>query len=260
MMKRLTLLLAVTFALVLHARRSDACSDDPESALGLYAPIPALSATAPTNTRIWLPQSQEWDAPRLDPATVTITEGTTTISADATRVIVAGEIDRDVWIFTPVAPLTPGASVVVKVGTEIATTFVVGPAADLDAPSPPMIRKVDVDSGYFGGFTCPEPSRVVVTVGETAAMLVLAEGTGTALPSRVLGMTDADQIGAVALAEGDHALRLLAIDIAGNTTVVPVPSFTVPEEQSGCSATTGSGGWAAALVAMLVLGRRRRRR
>jgi uncharacterized protein (TIGR03382 family) len=257
-MKRFTLV-AVTFAILLHARRGDACSDDPETALGLHAPIPAISTTAPTNTRIWLPQSLEWDAPRIDPATIVITEGTTTVSADATRVVIAGEIDRDVWIFTPLTPLTPGASVVVKVGTEIATTFVVGPGEDVDAPPPPVIRKVDVDSGYFGGFTCPEPSRVVVTIAETAAMLVLAEGTGTALPSRVLGMTADDQIGAVALAEGDHALRLLAIDLAGNTTVVPVPSFTVPEEQSGCSATSGAGGWASALVAMVVLGFRRRR-
>jgi MYXO-CTERM domain-containing protein len=258
-MKRLAILLAALALVQLHARHADACSDEPESTLGLYAPLPATSSTAPTNTRIWLPQAQEWDALPIDPATVVIIDGVTTVPADATRVMVAGEVDREVWIFTPVAPLTPGAAIVVKAGSEIATVFTVGATADLDAPATPVIRDVAVDSGYFGGFSCPEPSRVVVTVAETEALLVLANGRGTSLPSTVLGMTDARQIGAVELEEGDHELRLLAIDVAGNTTAVPVPSFTVPAEQSGCSATSGSGGWATGLVAMLVLGFRRRR-
>jgi hypothetical protein len=259
-MKRVSLL-AVAFALVpLHARHATACSDDPESSLGLYAPLPATSTTAPTNTRIWLPQTPEWNAPLIDPATVVITDGTTPVAADATRVLVRGELDRVVWIFTPTAPLTPGHAIVVKAGSEIATVFTVGATDDVDAPATPIIRKVDVDSGYFGGFTCPEPSRVVITVADTEELLVLAEGRGPSLPATVLGLTDTPQIGAVELDEGDHALRLLAIDLAGNTTVVPVPSFTVPAEQSGCSATSSSRGWAPALIAMLVLGCRRRRR
>jgi MYXO-CTERM domain-containing protein len=258
-MKRLAIVAAAIALVHVQARRADACSDDPESALGLYAPLPATSTTAPTNTRIWLPQSQEWDAPRIDPATVVITDGTTVVPADATRVVVSGEIDREIWIFTPSVPLTPGSAIVVKAGSEIATTFTVGATEDLDAPAAPMIRSVNVDSGYFGGFSCPEPSRVVVTVADTDGLLVLAEGHGTSLPATVLGMTDAPQIGAVELDEGDHALRLLAIDVAGNTTVVPVPSFTVPAEQSGCSATSPTSGWATPLVALLILGRRRRR-
>ena len=259
-MKRLAILLTVV-ALALHARPGDACTDEGESGLGIYAPLPALGTSAPTNTQIWLPQALDWNAPAIDPATVVITQGTTTVAADVHRMIVAGDFERDVWVFTPTAPLSPGAAVVVTIGSEIATQFMVEPTADLEPPAMPVIRKVEVDSGYFGGFSCGDASRVVVTVADSGTLLVLAEGSGTALPDNALAVTNARQLGAIGLPEGDHTLRLLAIDLAGNTTVARVPDFTIPAEQSGCNAASGAGGWAiTAIVGMLALSARRRRR
>lgn len=257
-MKRLATLLTVV-ALALHARPGEACTVIGESGLGLSAALPALGTTAPTNTQIWLPQALQWDAPAIDPATVTITQGTTTVAASAHRIVVGGDFERDVWIFTPSAPLSPGAVVVVKVGTEIVTQFTVEPTADLEPPAAPVIRKVEVDSGYFGGFSCGDASRVVVTVAASEELLILADGRGTALPDNALAVTNARQLGATGLPEGDHTLRLLAIDLAGTTTVAPVPDFTIPAEQSGCAVTRPSHAWPLAL-AMLVLGHRRRRR
>jgi hypothetical protein len=256
-MKR-TALLAVTCLLaLLDAQRSDACSGDPVSGLGIYAPLPAMGTTAPTNTRIWLPQPFEWSAPSIDPATVVITVGTTTIEADATRILVEGEETRELWIFTPTAPLPPGTAVAVKVGTEIVTTFSVEAAADTEPPVVPEILKVEVDGGYFGGFSCPESASVVVTVADAGAIHVLAEGSGPTLPDTVLGMTDFRQVAAFDLEEGDHQLRLLSIDLAGNTTVIAVPELTVPAEQSGCSIVApGRGGLIVVLALLLPLRRR----
>lgn len=259
-MKRVAILLTVV-AVALHARPGEACTDEGESGLGLSTALPALGTSAPTNTQIWLPQTLDWTAPAIDPATVVITQGATAVAVDAHRVVVAGDFDREVWVFTPTAPLSPGAVVVVKVGTEIATQFMVETAADLEPPAMPVVRKVEVDSGYFGGFSCGDASRVVVTVAEAGALLVLAEGSGTALPDNALAVTAERQLGAIGLPEGDHTLRLLAIDLAGNTTVARVPDFTIPAEQSGCNAASGSSGWTiATIVGMLVLSFRRRGR
>jgi len=257
-MKRLAILTVLAAAL-LHARASDACTDEGESGLGIYATLPVTGAMAPTNTQIWVPQAIEWDAPAIDPATVVVTEGTTPVAVDAHRIVVGGDYERDLWVFTPRVPFKAGSAVIVKVGTEIATQFLVEDAVDTQPPALPAIRKVDVDGAYFGGFSCGDASRVTVTVVDAGSMLVLAEGSGASLPDRALAVTDARQLAGIGLPEGDHSLRLLAVDGAGNTTVARVPDFTIPAEQSGCAVTQPSAGSPIVLALLALVGSRRRR-
>jgi MYXO-CTERM domain-containing protein len=243
-----------------RARPSHACSEEGESGLGIHSTLPLTAAVAPTNTRIWVPQAIEWDAPAIDPATVVVTEGSTPVPVDAHRIVVAGDYERDLWVFTPRVPFTAGSAVIVNVGTEIVTQFLVEDAADLEPPALPVIRSVDVSGGYFGGFSCGDASRAVVTVADADALLVLAEGSGSALPDRALAVTDGRQLAALGLPEGDHTLRLLAVDSAGNTTVARVPDFTIPAEQSGCAVTSPGRGWPVVVALLAIVGLRRRRR
>lgn len=248
----------VAFALV-RTEPAHACSTEPEIGYaGFSYPFPATGTTAPRNTKIWVPP-QDSDLVETD---VVIKAGDVVIATTVSRIVVAGEVDGTVLVLTPNVQLDAGAAITVTVKGQLMSQFTVGADESSSAPSAPVIQRVDVEGAYFGGFSCPEPSHVTVTVASNDGLLVLTKAPATGVPTDPVAMALGTRALAVDLAEGEHALHALAIDAAGNaSTPAPVPVFSVPTEQSGCAAGARSSSWlCAAIVAVPLAVRRRRRR
>jgi hypothetical protein len=248
----------VAFALV-RAEPAHACTTEPEIGYaGFSYPFPTTGTIVPRNTKIWIPP-QDSDLVETD---VVIKAGDAVIATTVSRIVVAGEIDGTVLVFTPNAPLVAGAAITVTVKGQLMSQFTIGADESLSAPSTPVIKRVDVEGAYFGGFSCPVPSHVTVTVASNDGMLVLTTTPVTGVPTNALAMAIGTRAFAVDLAEGEHALQVLAIDAAGNASApASVPVFSVPTEQSGCAAGARSSSWlCAAFVAVPLALRRRRRR
>ena len=109
------------------------------------------------------------------------------------------------------------------------------------------------------GLPDSEPSRVAVTVAGNDELLLITQTPATGMPTSALAMAIGTHATAVDLAEGAHALHLLAVDFAGNASAsAAMPELTVPTEQSGCSAGSQQSGWL--IVGLVVLGIRRKRK
>lgn len=240
-----------------HAKPAHACSRDPFVGYSGFAyPVPR-DVVAPRNVKIWVPPIDAYSS--IAETDVVIEANNVVVPATASHVVVDGEAKGTILVFTPDTPLPSGASVTVTVQNQLVSQFTVGTDDDLTAPPTPTVASVDVEGAYFGGFSCPEPSVITVTVGSNDEMLVLTSSATSELPGSVLAMAVGERATAVDLAEGDHALHVLAVDAAGNASAsTPVPTFTVPTEQSGCSVGARPSSWALAAIGALLVRRRRR--
>lgn len=240
-------------ATLLESSPADACSGDPALGVTRFGVLPADASVAARNTRIWVPLFPSWrtDGTALEPADVTVRVGDSTIETAVTTLVVDGEAAMPVLMLEPVELLPAGATVRVMLRGEVGSQFTVASEVDTTAPAAPRIERVEVVGGYFGGFSCPVSARVTIDVAPTDDVLALAGTTTTTVPTGPMAMAHGAEVTAVDLAEGDHSLYLLAIDLAGNVTGTPVPEFTVPTEQSGCSTGRGAGWLPFALLVLV---------
>jgi uncharacterized protein (TIGR03382 family) len=261
-MTRRTLLLAALALAQLPASRSDACSYEANSTATIEPVLPVMSSTAPTNTWIWIAPPAYWSGDRVDIDTVTVEQNGIRIDVVPHAFVMQDEVGSPGFRLAPQVELTPGATIVVKAGTTVLTQFTVGTGRDDTPPAPPVLRRVDVDGEYFGGFSCPEAATVAVRVAVDPAddeVIVLGTRASGPFAGALLGMSSHYWVGGVDFEEGELHLRLFATDLANNTSYTDVPELTVPSRQSGCAATTNSTpAWPWIAIAVLALRRRRR--
>lgn len=132
---------------------------------------------------------------------------------------------------------------------------------DDTGPLAPVLDGVEVEGEYFGGLTCPEASRATVRVATAEDVLVLLPASARpAMGPEAIAMGRGYQVRAVDLAEGDHDLQLVAFDLAGHASATRVPTFTVPNRQSGCATTSSPASVTLLALVGLVLASRRRQR
>jgi uncharacterized protein (TIGR03382 family) len=258
------LIVVALIALVpLRARTSDACSSEPVSAAANVPVLPVEGSVAPTNTSIWIPPPINWYDEDLDPARIVVEQNGTPVDVTTHQFLVDDDVDHHGLRLEPATELVPGATVVVRAGETLVTRFTVGTERDDTPPDEPELIRVDVDGGYFGAFSCPEDARVAIrfaTPPPSNEVFVLASRGVTSLPDIAFGITANTWLIGTGLAEGEHQMRVLAVDLANNASYADVPTFTVPGEQSGCAATaSASRAWPLFALVSLVLRRRRRR-
>lgn len=229
------------------ASRSEACSRQGASGVP-FRVLPADGTRAPTNTRVWVAGS----------GAVTVTVNGKPAVTTGQQVTVSSEVTDVLQVLTPTEPFPPGALVEVSMGTQRLSAFNVTGAADVEAPPQPTARAEKVVAGYFGGYSCGNPSSVDVATDASADLLFLVGDAATAaLPLTSLGVGSGTEAVAIAPPEGTLRLRLLAVDFACNVSQPSeVLSVEVPRTGQGCAAVPGSSLAAAAAV---LLARRRRR-
>ncbi|HEY5920134.1 MAG TPA: hypothetical protein VIV11_00630, partial [Kofleriaceae bacterium] len=103
---------------------------------GFESPFPTTGMTVPRNTKIWVPPL-DYRYPDVVETDVVIKAGDVTIPTTVSRILVAGEADEDVLVFTPTTPLASGAAITVTVQGELMSQFTVGADEMLSAPPSP---------------------------------------------------------------------------------------------------------------------------
>jgi len=224
----------------------------------------------PTNARLWVGGIDS--GPSLMDASGTEVPGT----VSSLRSL--GGIVR---IFTPDAPLTPGATYTGIGADRRRTIFTVGSAPDTTPPAVPSITSRKHDPGRtfgttFGGSNCDSADDRLLTLGiADSAVVTLVDinetsNLNTSVPEGPVSiMSDGDGVAIGKSAclytwegTGDMGVRLATFDVAGNFSGWSEESAEVVETV-GCSCDStspsrGGGPLLAALSLGLLLRRRRR--
>lgn len=248
-------------------RTAEACSCGlPE--LGVAPADGAVNV--PTNARLWMGGASP--EPSLLDASGQRVAGAVTIIDSSAR---WGEV---MAVFTPDAPLTPGAIYTGR-GQHGRTTFTVGSGPDTTPPPVPSITSRRHDpgrtfGGTFGGTDCDSADDRLLTLGVAdRAIVTLVNINGTAsltatVPQGAVSLMSVDDevnIGKAACVDtwqgtGDIAVRLGTYDIAGNFSGWSEESSEVVETVGcSCDSTSPSQG-GVPLLAALGLGLLLRRR
>ncbi len=260
-MRARVLLVGIVAFAPLRAPTADACSSEGFSTSANVPILPLDGSVAPINASIWIPPPATWTSD-LDIEHIVVEQDGTPIEVTPNDFRIDDDFGNHGVQLVPVHLLDPGATVVVRYGEQIGTRFTVGSERDDIGPAAPELERVDIIGGYFGAYSCPESGRVTMRLDAPppGELYFLAARTQTTLPKVAFGVTANTWLAGTNLDEGEHEMRVIAVDVAGNTSYTDVPAFTVPGEQSGCSATgETSRAWPCGGVALLVLRRRKRR-
>jgi hypothetical protein len=245
-----------------RASTADACTSEGFSTSANVPILPLDGSVAPTNASIWIPPPAGYFSGDLDVENIVVEEDGVAIIVTARRVRVDDDFGHHGVLLDPDNELTPGATIVVRYGDMIGTRFTVGSDRDDTPPEKPALKRVDVEGAYFGAYSCPESARVAIRLDAPPPdeLYFLASRTETTVPGVAFGVTSNTWLAGTDLAEGEHEMRVIALDLAGNTSYTDVPTFTVPDEQTGCSATgPASRAWPCFALVALALRRRKRR-
>ena len=211
---------------------AQACSREALTGISGFQILPADGASAPQNARIWVASSIASSSSDL-----AVEHGQNLIPTAVKEISLGGEVGATLWVLEPIDILPAGVSLDVTSGGQLLSQFVVSDGQDITAPGQPVITRVNVASGYFGAWSCGEPSAVAVSVERTEDILLLthARDPGTSLPQLALAVGTSDEVTAVDIPSGEQRLQLVAVDLAGNISPPkPLPPVTVPPEVSGC--------------------------
>jgi MYXO-CTERM domain-containing protein len=260
-MRAWPLLLGLVALAPLRASTADACTGEGFSTTFNVPVLPLDGSVAPINASIWIPPPADWVAD-LDIEHIVVEQDGAPIEVMPVDFRIDDDFDNHGVQLVPVNELTPGATVVVRYGEELRTRFTVGTERDDAPPAAPKLERVDVIGGYFGAYSCLESGRVTMRFDAPppGELYFLASRMQTTLPRVAFGVTATTWLAGTDLDEGEHEMRVIAVDQAGNTSYTDVPEFTVPGEQSGCSAGgEASRAWPLVGMALLALRRRKRR-
>ena len=260
--------LVTTGATVADPAPAAACSGEPATGLGVIDVRPTDGVPAAIDTRVWIAADRFGPGPG-EPAAVTtfgLLIAGLEVATTARTITVAGEREAALVVLTPSQPLPAGAGVdvvAIRGGLRsIIGHFQVGAAVDPTVPARAIIDRTTIEGSFFGGFSCPEPSRVTFAVEPGDQLLVvLPADADLAQPiDRALAVGVDGQATAVDLAAGDHRLQVVNVDLAGHVgPPSDVVTITVPPEVSGCNAG-GRARPSLALALALALGLLARRR
>lgn len=258
---RARILLGLVALAPLRASTAEACTSDGFSTSANVPVLPLDGSVAPINASIWIPPPASWVGD-LDVAQIVVEQDGAKIEVTPVLFRIDDDFGNHGVQLVPDDLLEPGATVVVRYGEEIRTRFTVGTELDDVIPVAPTLERVDVIGGYFGAYSCPDSARVTIRFDAPppGELYFLASRAATTLPEVAFGVTANTWLAGTDLDEGEHEMRVIAVDVAGNTSYTDVPAFTVPGEQSGCSATgEASRAWPCLGIAVLVRRRRKRR-
>lgn len=253
--------LATALAVVLLAPgRADACSDEPETGLGTLVTLPADGGTAPDDSHVFIAELAA-RAPETSP-TWRLRVGGVLVTASERRIDIAGEWPATLVELAPAGLLPPGATVEIIAdhggAEEVRARFTVA-GADTWTATTPTLYSLGVTGAYFGLYSCPEPSRVGVTVTGPHRLFLVREVGQADDTALTVGTSVAT---AVDLDAGEHQLELVGLDALGQRSPASAPfAVTIPAEVTGCDA--GGAGerhacWLVALAALTLTRRRRR--
>jgi uncharacterized protein (TIGR03382 family) len=256
-MKSFATSVVLALCLSVFPSAAEACSRMAQESVQGLEVLPADGTTVPRSTRLWVYLGNNSVHPPNGGALRVVDGAGAVVPTDEQVITVTGEVDASLVILTPRAPLPGQARYELQAGTTRLSSFTTSDEIDTVAPEVPTVTVGAVEGEYFGLQSCGNSTRVSLTLGMPAevALLLAAPPTSGEVITRAMAAGAGSNLTAYNTPAGALTLTVLAFDLSGNRAeATDVLTVTVPEKQSGCSATSAGP---ALVLALLVLRRRR---
>jgi hypothetical protein len=245
----LPLVAVLALASLGYAPTAWACSRVAQGSITGLSALPAEGALAPRNTLVWVQRQAAADAG--GPSFTLVDAAGASVQVTESSVAVSGEAATTLAVLRPDALLAANAAYEVRADGVALTRFTTTADQDLDPPAAPVATVSQAEGGYYGAYSCGSAPLITVRLESEAAIAMLVESSAASaqLPAAALAAGPGPDLTAFGVSEGDHALTVVAFDLAGNAATGEALSATVPHQGWGC----GASGFGPVVTAGLLL-------